>query len=70
MKEFTRWLRLREYFYDEGNVDRDDGGTTIDPFHKKSNWEPPSNRDTALETYIKLSKEILRTPQYKVEKTS
>lgn len=54
---FARRLRLKELFYDS-----DESGTDDDPepqqrrFKKKSNWNPPRNREPALEAYVKAVK--------------
>ena len=52
IQQFFRRLRLKELFH-ESEGDNDE----IPRFRKKSNWTPPCNRDPALETYIKASKD-------------
>ena len=49
-KAFTRRLRLMEYFHDQGKEEDD---YELYPFRKKSSWNPPTNRDSMLETYIR-----------------
>ena len=39
--------RLREYFFHGYD------SSEYSPFHRRSNWIPPPNRDMALQTYIK-----------------
>ena len=43
-------MRLTEYFFDENNttnVNKRDN-----PFHNKSTWNPPTNREQALDTFL------------------
>ncbi|XP_078371355.1 uncharacterized protein LOC144655007 [Oculina patagonica] len=47
--EFSRRLRLKEFFYHEGD---NDNNLDPNPFRLKSSWRPPSNRDPVLEIYI------------------
>ena len=49
LNTFFRRLRLKEFFHDEDNTEERE---PINPFKKKSNWNPPKNRESALETYI------------------
>ena len=51
-RQFFRRIRLKEFFYDEEEVENDN--ENIRPFKKKSKWTPPCNRDPALETYVKV----------------
>ena len=48
--DFARRMRLIEYFFDENNttnVNKRDN-----PFHNKSTWNPPTNREQALDTFL------------------
>ena len=59
LKDFTRCLRLKEYFFNPSGENDD---MEIEPFCKKSSWLPPPNRETELETYIRaVNKDITRT---------
>ena len=62
--QFVCRIQLKEYFYNEEEEDKDSGDQLINPFRKKFRWIPPSNRDIALETYVKAIKhdidEVLR----------
>ena len=54
IKQFSRRLRLREYFYDSDTNDNNDDDKI--PFKRKSIWTPPPDREPALETYIETVK--------------
>ena len=64
--EFYRRLRLKEYFYDSDAIDMN--STSVNPFRKKSGWEPPHNRDVALETYIKAVGKDIETTTHSISK--
>ena len=58
IKEFTRRIRLREYFYSGEKMDAD--FSDMPAFRKKSNWCPARNREVAIEKYVEaLEKKIL-----------
>ena len=44
--EFSRRMRLLEYFHDYPPQ------TNLNPFRTKSNWTPPPHRDPALDTFL------------------
>ena len=50
--EFSRRLRLKEYFWDSEDDDEED--VAYKPLRRTSTWTPPLNRDAALESYIKV----------------
>ena len=49
--DFSRRMRLTEYFFDDksktSNSNEDDT-----PFHNKSTWNPPNDRERALDTFL------------------
>lgn len=47
IKEFTRRIRLREYFYVDEEMDGD--FSDMPAFRKKSNWCPARNREVGRE---------------------
>ena len=49
INDFTRRMRLTEYFHDYNNASNPN---QTNPFHNKSSWTPPTNRDSALNAYI------------------
>ena len=49
INDFTRHMRLTEYFHDYNNASNPN---QTNPFHNKSSWTPPTNRDSALNAYI------------------
>ena len=49
IKQFSKRLRLREYFYDSDESNDNDHRI---PFRRKSTWTPPPDREPALATYI------------------
>ena len=51
LEAFERRLRLREFFYDPEDNDKYDPEKL--KFKEKSAWNPPKNRDPALEAYIR-----------------
>ncbi|XP_070573541.1 uncharacterized protein [Ptychodera flava] len=57
MNTFHRRLRLAEFFHSDG----DDETPTYDdnPFHKKSSFMPPPNRDQFLEMFITTTNEAI-----------
>ena len=64
--QFSRRLRLKEYFYNSSDDSEDEGDYT--PFRRRSVWSPPVNRDVALEAYIKqvaqtVDKELHQGPK-------
>ena len=66
IKDFTRRLRLREFFHDPD----EDNTTPIPPFRQKSKWTPPTNREPALENYIvsverEIHRQVDRGPPYR-----
>ena len=66
--EYVRRIRLKEYFYKDGDVDGD--FSEIPAFRKKSTWCPDKNRDLFLEVYASaLEKKIfegnLNTKSYR-----
>ena len=49
--DFARRMRLSEYFFDENsNTPTDNEHDT--PFHNKSTWNPPNDRERALNTFL------------------
>ena len=54
IKQFSRRIRLKEFFYDPDATDANDVRI---PFRKKSTWTPQLDREPALETYIQTIKE-------------
>ena len=67
LTQFTRRLRLKEYFYNIDDEDEEDRGYV--PLRRSSKWTPPVNRDVALETYIKgitqdIDEELRRRPKF------
>ena len=57
--DFARHMQLTEYFFDENNttnVNKRDN-----PFHNKSTWNPPTNREQALDTFLDAVKLDLTT---------
>ena len=46
---FTRRMRLTEYFHEYNNASNPNQNN---PLHNKSSWTPPSDRDSALNAYI------------------
>lgn len=59
LEAFNRRLRLKEFFYDS-----DESEEEYDPkqhrFKKKSTWNPPKNREPALEAYVKAVENDVR----------
>ena len=55
IKQFSRRLRIKEYFYDPDAND-DDNDDRV-PFRRKSMWTPPLDREPALETYIQTMRD-------------
>ena len=53
IEAFGRRLRLREFFYNSDSSDDEDYDPEQQSFKEKSTWNPPKNRDPALETYLK-----------------
>ena len=49
INDFTRRMRLKEYFHDHNNSTQPN---EHNPFHNKSSWTPPTDRDPALNTYV------------------
>ena len=49
VKQFSRRLKLKEFFYNQD----DTNNNKINPFKRNSNWTPPINRESSLDTYIK-----------------
>ena len=48
INDFSRSLRLKEYFYNEDKTQE----LTPNPFRLKRTWCPPSDRDRILNIYI------------------
>ena len=53
--EFARRLRITEFFHDDVSSDEPN------PFHPKSLWTPPTNRDDALNAFLNAVKHDLLT---------
>ena len=53
--EFARRLRITEFFHDYTSDNQSD------PFHPRSLWTPPTDRDDALNTYLNTVKHDLFT---------
>ena len=49
INDFKRRMRLKEYFHDHNNSTQPN---EHNPFHNKSSWTPPTDRDPALNTYV------------------
>ena len=47
INDFSRRLRIKEFFYDNNNCDLEPN-----PFRLKSTWCPPANREPVLDVYI------------------
>ena len=47
INDFSRRLRIKEFFYDNNNCDLEPN-----PFRLKSTWCPPANREPVLDIYI------------------
>ena len=58
IKDFTRRMRLKEYFHDHNNSAQPN---EHNPFHNKSSWTPPTDRDHALNTYVDAIKHDILT---------
>ena len=58
INDFTRRMRLTEYFHDHNNASNTN---PTNPFHNKSSWTPPTNRDSALNAYIDAIKHDIST---------
>ena len=58
INDFTRCMRLKEYFHDHNNSTQPN---EHNPFHNKSSWTPPTDRDPALNTYIDAIKHDILT---------
>ena len=54
-------MRLTEYFHDNNNHSTDPTHNQNNPFHHKSSWTPPSDRDSALNAYIDAIKSDIIT---------
>ena len=64
LKTFYRRLRLREYFLDkEVVIDRDKEHNTFRLRNRR--WNPPKNREPALETFIRAVDESVHTTSIK-----
>ena len=53
LEAFGCRLRLREFFYNSDSSDDEDYDPEQQRFKENSTWNPPKNRDPALETYLK-----------------
>ena len=53
LEAFGCRLRLREFFYNADSSDDEDYDPEQQRFKENSTWNPPKNRDPALETYLK-----------------
>lgn len=51
LEAFARRLRLKEFFYNS-DEEEDEFNPNQHRFKEKSTWNPPRNRDPALETYL------------------
>ena len=58
INDFTRRMRLKEYFHDHNNSTQPN---EHNPFHNKSSWTPPTDRDPALNTYVDAIKHDILT---------
>ena len=61
--DFSRRMRLAEYFFDE-NSNTHTPNEHDTPFHNKSTWNPPNDRERALNTFldaVKLDITTVRT---------
>ena len=58
INDFTRRMRLKEYFHDHKNSTQPN---EHNPFHNKSSWTPPTDRDPALNTYVDAIKHDIFT---------
>ena len=58
INDFTRRMRLKEYFHDHNNSTKPN---EHNPFHNKSSWTPPTDRDPALNTYVDAIKHDILT---------
>ena len=47
INDFSRRLRIKEFFYDDNNCDLEPN-----PFRLKSTWCPPAKREPVLDIYI------------------
>ena len=59
INDFTRCMRLKEYFHDHNNSTQPN---EHNPFHNKSSWTPPTDRDPALNTYVDAIKIVITSP--------
>ena len=64
-QQFTRRLRLKEFFYNEETECEDQA---INPFRRKSGWAPPPNRDVGLETYVRAVKQDIDQALHQMSK--
>ena len=49
--DFSRRMRLTEYFFDD-NSKTSNSNEDDTPFHNKSTWNPPNDRERALDTFL------------------
>ena len=64
INDFTRRMRLKEYFHDHKDSTQPN---EHNPFHNKSSWTPPTDRDPALHTYVDAIKhDILTVNRYHI----
>ena len=61
VNDFTRRMRLTEYFHDNNNHPTVPTHNQNNPFHNKSSWTFPSDRDSALNAYIDAIKSDIIT---------
>ena len=61
VNDFTRRMRLTEYFHDNNNHPTVPTRNQNNPFHNKSSWTPTSDRDSALNAYIDAIKSNIIT---------
>ena len=49
--DFSRRMRLTEYFFDD-NSNTSNSNEDDTPFHNKRTWNPPNDRERALDTFL------------------
>ena len=62
--DFSRRMRLAEYFFDE-NSNTHTANEHDTPFHNKSTWNPPNDRERALNTFLDAVKLDITTAKPK-----
>ena len=59
INDFTRRMRLKEYFHNHNSSTQPNEHNL---FHNKSSWAPPTDRDPALNTYVDAIKIVITSP--------